>query len=364
MNLPCKRFWGAFVASALICALICTAKLNADDDKGIEAEGSRQLVQHIIARSNQIFSGRLAYRYIVPAQGAKDREVYPSVFIFCGPSWKTSPPDGAQALLSHGEKSIEYTITKQPDGSIRHLAKIGLPRPLPVHIQPRLLSGSWLNYWEEAMQKFLLAHNADGHRRKDEQVAGVACQVWEWSVAKQDVVQGFHAVSDLTADGGLLRLYCAPQLGYVLPRIEHVGPSGKVGSSYECRDYHQYGPGIFLPHYLRNENYKSTGFLSAFEYSIDKVEKINEQIPGEEFGLILPFGTEVMDGRPGHQAWYKISEDLPLSTTGLSDVRVVSSPSFFRRHREFALVVGGTLGLCAVATGWIWRSARRTRADK
>src|SRR5262245_53297953 len=208
-----KSFCVASVTVAVAVAVGTTARCKPEDDPK-DPNGSAKLVAHLLARSTQIFSGRIVYGRRFPAAGNAKAEVIRSDLVFSGPSWIETalPPTGAGARLSHQDKSISYTFTQQPDGSIRHVAQIELPKPMDTAVQEKVISGS---YMEVHVRKFLDTHKAQGQRKKDKDVAGVPCQVWEWAVPKADVASAFESFTDLTKDGGLLRLYCAPQLGYV-----------------------------------------------------------------------------------------------------------------------------------------------------
>jgi hypothetical protein len=341
-----------------MCAVAAFTSPGLCDEKQSDAEASSKLVAGILARSKQVFSAKLVYSGKIAA-GVGKPDVYRDALTFSGPSWLftalTREHGNVTSHLSHGEKFVEYTATRQQDGSIRHLAQISLPRAMDSKLLDRLVTGS---NWRGPTREFLAAHSGEGKRKADQEVHGVKCQVWEWVVLKKDVPRAFFGVTDLTQDGGLLRLYCAPQLGYVCPRIDKVGTTGKAGAVYVCREYHEDAPGIFLPRGIRQEIYSSKEFLSSLEYTIESIQKVNEPIPDSEFRITLPYGTEVIDSRPGQNAWYKISEDLPLATAGLSDIEVVSPPSFFRRNRNSALALGCGLGLCLVGVAWLWRRSR------
>ena len=351
-----RRFLAAF--SAIMCAVTAFTSPGLCDEKQSDAEASTKLVAGILGRSKQVFSAKLVFSQIVGSSRGQP-EVYRAALTFSGPSWLTTALNrehvNESSRLNHGEKLVEYTATKQQDGSIPHLAQITLPRAMDSKLLDRLITGS---NWDGPTREFLGPQSGEGKRKADQEVHGVKCQVWEWVVLKKDVPRAFHGVTDLTQDGGLLRLYCAPQLGYVCPRIDKVGTSGKAGCVNVCREYHEDAPGIFLPRSIREENYSSKGFLSSFEYKIESIQKVNEPIPDSEFRITLPFGTEVIDSRPGQNAWYKITEDLPLATAGLSDIEVVSPPSFFRRNRNSALALGCGLGLCLAGVAWLRRRSR------
>jgi hypothetical protein len=342
--------------------LIVVAPVRSEDPPKA-TEASRQTVDRILARSTQIFAGKIVYSWTMPSRsGGEPHQVRKSV-TFSGPSWLSAalPPGGHGSRLSHGDKYVEYTHVKQPDGSSRHTAKIWLPKSMDAEIRDRLLSGS---YWEGKTREFLQARSGEGQRKADKDVHGVPCQVWEWAVSKNDVARAFTVFSDLTENGGTLRVYYAPQLGHIVPRIEKTGPSGKSSSIYECRDYHEDAPGIFLPRSIRDENYSSKGFLSSSEYKIESAEKINQPIADEEFKIRLPFGTEVIDSRADHQSWYRVTEDLPLTTTGLTDVEFVKVSTFWGRNRNLALLVGAALGLivvCALALRRRWTRREAVR---
>jgi hypothetical protein len=252
---------------------------------------------------------------------------------------------------------MQFLETPQKDGSIRRKVEIYDPKSLDHNPRPPIFAGT---FWEERTKRFITDHAGQGQRKADQVINGVRCQVWEWPVAHTEVSRAFGGWSDVTKDGGAIRLCVAPELGCVFPRVEHVGVGGASGTRYDSTGFHEVAPGLFLPTVCKVEYCNSKGVMSTFEYRIEKAEKINEPLPDSDFAIQLPVGTDVFDNRPGHEATYTISEDLPLSTTGLNNVEVIQPPSVFRRNRAWAITVGAALGVAILAAVW-WRRRKMSR---
>lgn len=316
---------------------------------------SADVVKRLVARSNQVFSGHFQYDF----REVSEDQRFLSTIVFSGPSFRVYSEAGA--LMSHGDRSINYTVTRQPDGRNRHTAQIGLPQPMMPTFRDRIITGGW---WSEKMESFLKAHTKNGQYSGSIEVAGVQCDQWDWRVEAKDR-DAFDGYTDLTEGGGILRVCCAPQLGYVIPRIDKIGMKGDLAGRFECRDYREDAPGIYLPRVVSAVNFSSKGRLAEFQYTIVSVEKVNATIPDSDFRVHMPYGTEVMDSRPGRQNWYVLMEDLPLNTTGISNAITVSrEASFFRRNWVSAVLIGALAGAAAVLFGrWLKRRSRRLRGN-
>ena len=77
-------------------------------------------------------------------------------------------------------------------------------------------------------------------------------------LVKPEEVNAFSNFNDLTSNGGALRIYVAPGLGHVIPRLEHIGTSGKTGAVYEGSDFIQCN-GYFFPQKASIQYIQSTG---------------------------------------------------------------------------------------------------------
>lgn len=325
----------------------------ADAQSPVGSLESAELVRRVLARPAQLISGRIEYEVIMSFRSRQKNDEYRYLFSFAGPSWivRCLPPNGNGAVLSHGDKYIQYTETRQNDGSLRRVASLQLPKALDHNPRPPSFAGT---IWEDSTKKFIADRSKFGIRKSDQEVKGRRCQVWEWSVNKVDVPQAFYAVSEVIKNGGVLRLYVATEMGYVLPRIEQVGNDGAIGKSFESTDFREAATGIYLPKTCRQENRDRTGMMSATEYRLVKIEKVNEPLGDEEFIIRLPVGTEVFDDRTNRPLGYTITDELPFSVTGLTNVELVRQEPFFQRNRVWAIALGATLGLTLSGGFWWW----------
>jgi hypothetical protein len=57
---------------------------------------------------------------------------------------------------------------------------------------------------------------------------------------------------------------------------------------------------------MRSDDLVNVGFF--MEYTISKIEKINERIPDEDFKVALPVGTNFSDRRSPKGIWFRIGD--------------------------------------------------------
>ncbi len=74
----------------------------------------------------------------------------------------------------------------------------------------------------------------------------------------------------------------APQLGYVLTRIEHLNARRQLGELHECGEFKELAPAISFPRYLCSQafDYDRPGYI--VEYELLEIAMVNEPIPGRK----------------------------------------------------------------------------------
>ncbi len=158
-----------------------------------------------------------------------------------------------------------------------------------------------------------------------------------------------------------MRLYVAPQLGFVLPRMEFVTASHQVAQTYNAKSFDEVAPGIYFPAHLSTETH-ATGGTSRYrgEFAV-RCELINQPIPAEDFIVPLPTGTRVQDARQPNSV-------IKFELTKVSSSRELPTPSsiselgpnvrFLDRWRN-AVIVG--LAISGMATISFLLAARNQR---
>jgi len=354
------------------CWFILPGTMFGSDSPGTTLT-TKDVVQGIVARSEAVFSGKLEYHQEWGLPGQKPNSVNYEI-IFTGSSWRLSskqlaselpvvdmpsvrkakiniaPASGFVELVQlslHG-KSVHYQHTPQPDGSVRHLADIAREKKIDDYSfpSPPFFAGT---FWFACTKQFLQNNLQNAETKGQTEVNGVRAEILEWKVSDSNKSQAFHGINDLTKNGGILRVFVSPQLGYALPRVEFLSPAGKPQASFNSSDFAECSDGIFIPKNLVMQYYDAKGPGLHISYDITSVKSINQAMPDEDFVLQLPFGTSVADGRSGKGSIvFNVNEDGGIPHD-LGDVIGVYTPQFWGRNWHTALILGGVLGLIVVA---------------
>ncbi len=370
MNSTCSAkdcaVWAKIIASAVSCC-VCAGMLFAGNSP-TPSLTTKEIVQGILARSEAVLSGQLRYHQESAFPGEKPKGGEFQV-TFSGASWRLdskfrasdvdvklapsvkNPKIAATPLqsdlelvnLSHHGKSLDFQRTPQPDGSIRNSAAIATEKPIDSSFpSPPVFAGS---FWFPSTKEFLRQNIDKALRKPVTDVNGVKAELLEWNVPASEKFKAFHGINNLTKNGGILRLFVSPQLGYVLPRIQFLGQADKVQASFDCSDFVECTDGIFIPKRVSLQYYDAEGPGVRITYQISEAKKINEPIPDSDFVLQLPVGTHIYDGRSGKESTYfELKPDGPIPKE-LEDTIAVESPAFWGRNWPTALVLGFGVGL-------------------
>ncbi|MFO0843892.1 MAG: hypothetical protein U0797_16095 [Gemmataceae bacterium] len=346
------------------------------------------MIEGTIARSEALFSGRLQYRVKSGFPDGKAKQVRECAVTFSGSSWRLdwSVPITELSVelsksaknvqiepgqlkgrletthLSRHGKSVEYRATPQLSDEMRHTARIAGEQPINRALgSPPIFAGS---FWFECMKSFVQANRQKANRKPSTTLNGVVVEVLEWQVVPEDSFKAFHSTNGLTNQGGMLRVYAAPQLGCVLPRIECVGKDGVVATLFEGSGFKEFAKGIVLPTRLSMQYYDTDGPGFRIDYEITEATSLNDQIPDRAFVAELPIGTHVYDARSGTSSTYfQITKDGPMPQE-LADVIAVRSPNLFSRTWVTALILGAMAGIAMLLFAWLFRRYRKMRAGR
>jgi hypothetical protein len=158
----------------------------------------------------------------------------------------------------------------------------------------------------------------------EREIDGIRTSILEWQVRKADRYSAFDSINSILDEGGVLRLYVASQLGYALPRIEHVGIDGRVATRFDSTDFEEPHAGLFFPRHCSYQNFPEDGSAGYYNrYEILEMNDVNEPIPEESFVVSLPQGTSVTDRRTAEGADFRIGS---LSAGLPSDLARVIHP--------------------------------------
>jgi len=143
-----------------------------------------------------------------------------------------------------------------------------------------------------ATAAFVKSHLDEGVAGAHEVVHGVHTIPVSWAVAADQVYSAFHGVPNPVQQGGVLRLYIAPQLGFAVPRATYETVDGFVATEFDAYNFEEVAPGIFFPRKARIQEYQPRPSYYQ-NYEIKKIENINGEVPHQEFSIDIPAGTEV-----------------------------------------------------------------------
>jgi hypothetical protein len=329
-------------------------------------------VAGVVARARAIVSGRLTFVYKSTSFNGErvlTTDVLPEhIASFSDSSWADRDADRSARQISyvdHNGYLLEYTVSPQPSGNINYSVNMRPPRGISAGREaqvnlPPIFAGS---FWKPAQLEYVKDHAEKCRFVGKETVNGIATEKYELSVPAEDRGKAFVYFFPALKSGGVMRFFAAPQLGYVLPRIELVTLNGEVAQSDDARDFIEDSPGIFFPRHIELKNHAAGGAVFRPHEECDiRPELINQPVTEEDYIVQLPVGTNVTDARdPQHIVAFRITEPAPSSALIELSAAGGKPPGFFSRWRN-AIILGVLLGmLAAIALFFVarrrWREA-------
>jgi hypothetical protein len=312
---------------------------SAAEEKPSEITG---LIQRIAARYRAVFSLHMIYHY-----HSNLNTDYRGELTISGSSWRDRAlrNDGwGGCRVTHRNKTLEHTFS--PDG---HWVQITLPQPLDKNFPaPPYYAGT---FWFKEECRYVEKYAAEATLRGGSDLQGIHTTALEWPIPSQKRWAELAHV-DHSAKGGRLRLYVAPQLGYVLPRYDYYNPRGELVQRCEADGFQESAPGIYFPRKIRRICYLKgeVGFAAYFD--IESVDQVNEPIAEEAFILRLPKGTVIADSRSQtHSIMFRLGETPPVpGTEDLQEVLAELPPPARPGYSwGLAVLLGIALGLALLA---------------
>jgi len=338
------------------------------------ADTVSSLVAGVLARERAVISGRFVYRRTTISrrvEGERTETGEPVHFTFMGESWTLRQRisgslddkmasfrdlEAEMVSVNHKGSLVNYNVTKYGKDQNKVSSYSTLENAKAVNEAnetPPYFAGT---IWHKTTVAYIQRNGDKARLSGTGEVDDVTVDVLEWDVAGADDCDAFYAVNDLLEDGGILRLYVAPDLGYALPKIEHVGRSGEVHAVYRSRDFRRVADGVYFPQETSRQTRgvdSRKGF--TWKYTFELIEDVNEPIDEKEFIIELPQGTQVADIRKPGQRGVIIrrsaeSDMLPTRLPELAGTQHVGSPS---RWRIWLLAVNVVVFLSVLAWfGW------------
>ena len=351
--------------------------------------GEESELAHAITRTNAVFSGQFQYEVSIGKDVGNRADAY--TLTFSGPSWKkrayrdfstipqgfskellrqginesTAPPVTGMAekiVISHNGREIEYYSTPQPDGVIRKSARVVTGESDMAAQQPPLPQFYGTFVFPET-RKFVIANQSNAVRKGVDKINGHEVVTYDLHVPESESCRAFRSVNSTTENGGTLRVFIAPHLGYLITRIEHIGVSGVVGTIITADNFVECN-GFYFPKLARIEYIHSPNSKFVIETKIESVSRINEAISDSEFTILLPPGTEVADARDGKHSYLFEVTDRRSIPRELQDVfNATPTPGEWRKGWKGATLLGLALGMVLLGGTWLARWVRRRGAS-
>lgn len=335
----------ALLATSMILCAMCSSNVF-----GMQPA---ELVAGIVSRSRAIASGRITYTFksesFVGERALRPVLVPETTTSFSDSSWAERCKSSHLVQINHDGYFLEFVRTPQHDGSVRPGAILYPQRSLESRNElnaPPLFAGS---FWNREQLRYIEKHAGDFQIAGSSTVNAIPVVTLELAVAAESHRDAFHILLPALKSGGIIRLYVAPQLGFVLPRIEFVTTSRQVAQSYDSVDFSEVAPGIHFPQRLWTQTHAAGGAARYRGEFTVRCELINQSVPQEDFVVELPVGTRVQDARePGDVIKFELTE--PSSSPMLPSLTSASEsgpPVQFMDRWRNAVIVGIVVGTVA-----------------
>lgn len=214
-----------------------------------------------------------------------------------------------------------YAFVHNPEISkVAHSLMIENPAGFEQRQQVETLCENVGAIWYPQTVQYLNENSDRAQVVNQERLDGIDCVVIELAVAPKDVLTAFHAIKNvkLLKEGALLRIFVSPELGFAIPRYEYCTTNGVQDIRFESSNFKAYGDGFYFPststmHALElgdNDVLTPTSFK---EFVISDVHAVNRPIAEEEFNVIVPANTSVVDSRTGRGVKVLIGEKNVLT---------------------------------------------------
>lgn len=295
------------------CALLFVTASLATSDTGASAAGApadsqllQQTIDGILARSESIVSGEIDYQYEEQdTRDGTDLLSTPHLMRFRqqDQDWVFRYDNSPNFLMQRAQASVKfYEATSTATQRTSHTLHIEAPESLRELIQANFMyAGSRLGtFWFLEQAKFVSDARSRVQDAGRELIDGTPTIALKWDVALADFQHALVVLPpEIAADGGgQFVVYTAPELGYVLPRIEYRDRQGTTFVRYESSDFHEDAPGVFFPRVASCTMTQDDGRV-VNRFAVRRVDRLNETIDPMAFELDVPQDTYVRDSRPG-----------------------------------------------------------------
>lgn len=311
-----------------------------------------ELIHGIVSRSQAIASGRISYTFKSESRRggrASKSTVLPEVTTsFSDSSWADRTKGSQVVRINHDGYFLEFVQTPQRDGSRRPGATLLPQKALGSRMElnaPPVFAGS---FWHPEQLQYVEKHADDFQLVRSSVINEIPVVILQLDVRAELHRDAFHILLPALKSGGIIRLYVAPQLGFVLPRIEFLTPSNQVAMSCDAVDFNEVAPGIYFPKRLWTETHAAGGASPYRGEFTTRCELINQTIPPEDFIVELPLGTRIQDAQePGRVITFNLTEALSSAKLQVHGSGSSGSQFGFLGRWRNAMLVGIVIGAVA-----------------
>jgi hypothetical protein len=346
----------------LLCAcamLVCMARAEEPDHA--------KILDGMLARAKLPFSGAFAYDVETgfPQIPGKELSKQSLEYVFFGDSWLSRPRGSNSLRLSHAGLYV-FLAWSRSDATPLVRVQIEHGRPHnPDHALPPTptVIGT---LWYPGPLKHIESHKNDYVYKGPQQIGGVTSHVYEWPISEKET-GAFTVVGPYTRQGGLIRIWVAPEFGYATPRVEyvaHLNEKELVAIRFACEDFVKVADGLYFPRKCSRESFDDAGCKYFCRLLNITWAKVNEEIGDEHFRINVPKGTGILDLRGGQrrQYTYEAKAMLPpdlqpvFTDTPVPEINYDRAASWWRMAGWMA--VGLSLVLFAGLIALRWRRVK------
>ena len=295
-----------------------------------------QLASRAAARTLAVVSGKVEYRRTSGNKGMPwSKWTVHHLETKSHTSYRLQRPGSSNTRINHHAMHMIYVETPQPNGEVHSSLSVGWPVSIEKQVDVRPYGHGVFGagaIWPLKTRQYVEKHATEARLVGTEVVDRVQTRVVELRVPKEDVGPAFRTLyRAMRKEGGIIRLYVAPQMGFVVPKMQFVAPDGTVLCRFEASGFQQKSPGLWFPKKASRVGVSEKN-AHYIVFEIIKAESLNEPIDPKVFAITIPAGTRIEDGRvePNSRMPHRVVRETTLKAPGDFDRLLKASVPFGR----------------------------------
>lgn len=336
----------------VICTLLAAGReVSSDADIGAPRIAGGDNVEGVMSRAESFVSGSFAYR-LRWGHRPDDEPLYDGGgrYAFMGDSWThwflNKEGQFVNPTMTHEGRHLILSGTPQRDsGTMAHSLQIReeLTRQFRFS-DPHTYAFNVGTILFPHTIAFIRSHVSEAQYIGTDTVDGSPVQVLEWSVPSTDIAAFVMLLPAITNEGGLIRVFTSPELGFAIPKYQCTGPDGTIAYEVIASDFFEASPGFYLPRSTHLQSYApEEGYYVMID--ITDATSVNGVVPESEFKFEIPIDTFVSDSRAGNQISYQANTILSTDSLEgwLAETREARHPPNQPRDSTWRLIVVGNV---------------------